>query len=275
MISKNTKKNRMQLVVKSNDLLKKTKFNLTKQEQKIILTLISKIKPNDDKFTEYEFSIQEYCDLVNIDNSSGGNYSYIKKSLEKLLSKVFWLETETKLISVRWLDRAIIEKDSGIVKLKLDEYLKPFLLQLKDNFTQYQLERILPMKSQYSIRLYEFFKCDIWKSYGVDDDNNPIRRKIQVKFEISRLQEQLMCKYKMTKDFKVRVIEPAITEINKFTEIEVSYRFIKTIRKFTHIEFIIQEKMGADKLLEAMDARTEVLGEPTIEQLDGQMMMDF
>ena len=72
-------------VYKSNDLIRKTRYDLTVAEQKIILRLIQLIQPNDESFKWYSFSVQEYCDLCGIDRSSGGNYQYLK-------NKLYWTE---------------------------------------------------------------------------------------------------------------------------------------------------------------------------------------
>ena len=57
---------RNQLVVKHNSLIQKTRYSLSTQQQKIILYLISKIKPDDDELKEYDFvKVSRTC-LVNI-----------------------------------------------------------------------------------------------------------------------------------------------------------------------------------------------------------------
>ena len=52
---------RNQRVIKSNDLIQKSRFHLSLQEQKIILYLISKVKPNDNNFLLAEFDTTEFC----------------------------------------------------------------------------------------------------------------------------------------------------------------------------------------------------------------------
>ena len=48
-------------VVKANELIQKSRFNLTLQQQKIVLYLISQIERNDKEFKLYSFSIQQFC----------------------------------------------------------------------------------------------------------------------------------------------------------------------------------------------------------------------
>ena len=53
-------------VVKANDLIQKSRFNMTLQQQKMILFLISQVSPFDEDFKVYEFSIQEFCRVCGI-----------------------------------------------------------------------------------------------------------------------------------------------------------------------------------------------------------------
>ncbi len=217
---------RFQLVVKHNDLIHKSRFNLSLQEQRIILYLISKIKPDDSSLKSYEFDIQSFCEIIGIEAS--GNYSAIKKVLLSLYRKGFELESETSWRPVNWITKPIVYKQSGIVSLKLDEDLMPFLLDLKNNFTAYELYSILNFKSKYSVQLYELLK------------SNEFKRVFQ--FKIDMLQSQLSSNYERFFDFKRRVIEPSLIEINEQTELDVSVDYIRTGRSFTEIKFIIKNK---------------------------------
>lgn len=213
----------LNVVVKHNDLVNKTRFNLTLQEQRIILYLISKIKPQDKEFTDYEFSVLEFCELVGIECPKG-SYTKLKKTLVSLKNKSFLLEDEKTIRTVDWISKAVIEKDSGIIKIRLDEDLKPYLIDLKNNFTKYELYYILSFKSQYSIRLYELLKA------------NEFKKKFEI--DIDQLQEQLQCKYDFY-DFKRKVIEIALKEINRETELKVEVEYIKVGRAYKKIKFYI------------------------------------
>ena len=58
-------------VNKSNELIQRTRFNFSLQEQKIILYLISHITPYDKEFKLYEFNIQDFCKVCGIDADGG------------------------------------------------------------------------------------------------------------------------------------------------------------------------------------------------------------
>ena len=62
----NKEKTRERLVVKKNELIQKTRYALNSNEQKILLYVISKIKPDDKELYEYDFGLQEICDVLGI-----------------------------------------------------------------------------------------------------------------------------------------------------------------------------------------------------------------
>ncbi len=84
-----------------------------------------------------------------------------RESLYKALSgeRIPGFDTILKVIGalglkLQWLASAEYFEGSGYVELEFSQKLKPFLLQLKDRFTKYQLEYALKLKKSYSIRIY-------------------------------------------------------------------------------------------------------------------------
>ncbi len=65
---------RNKTVTKANDLIQKSRFNLSLQQQKIVLYLISQVTPFDEDFKLYEFSIAEFCRVCGIDDNNGKIY---------------------------------------------------------------------------------------------------------------------------------------------------------------------------------------------------------
>jgi len=119
-------------------------------------------------------------------------------------------------------------------------------LELKNNFTQYELLYTLAMKSQYSIRLYE-----ILKSYEF---------KKTIIYEVDNLKQMLLAEnYKLFGDFKRRVIDIAITEINNLSDISIEYELIKEGHKYVKIKFVIKLKKDLDERLDTWKRIHEVI----------------
>ena len=217
-------------VVKHNDLIQKSRYDLSAQEQRIILYLVSKIKPEDNDLHSYEFEIKEFCEVCGIDYDNGANYKYIKQTLKGLRDKSIWITLENgKETTLAWIDKVTMDKRSGVVEIKIDDMMKPYLLQLKEKFTKYSLYFTLALKSKYSIRLYE-----ILKSY---------QKLEQCEFEIDHLKTMIDAEtHKLFANFKAKVLDIAVREINDCSDILVSYELEKQGRKFNKIKFTLKPK---------------------------------
>lgn len=238
-------------VYKRNDMIQKGRHELTLQEQRCVLYAISKIKPEDNIFQEYTFELSDFYKLCGL---HGDSYTELKSILIGLKQKTWWVETAPNVEStVSWFNKVRTNKKSGTVTVRFDDDMMPYLLELskKDSFyTHYQLKYVLPMKSQYAIRLYELLK-----SYQ--------RNNHEWFFEIESLKKLLNCEqYKDFYDLRRRVLEPAVTEINKFTDIKIAWDSVKEKRKVVRVTFyMVGKKKSA--LLETDRVISEAL--------DGQM----
>jgi len=242
-------------VVKHNDLIQKSRYELSMQEQKIILYLITKIKPEDDEFEEYEFNIKDFCEVCGI-NTSGKNYTDLKDTILNLVKKAFWLKLEDEsIITARWIDRSQIIENSGIIKIKLDELMRPYLLKLKEHFTAYNLYYTLAMKSKYSIRFYELLKSyENLSEYTV---------------EIEELKKMLFAeKYELFGDLKRNVLDTAVREINDYSDISVAYTVEKEGRKVNKIHFKIKPKKDEKERMETFKKIENILNP---NQVQGQL----
>lgn len=248
------RKERSYLVVKDNDLIQKARFNLTVTQQKIIAYIISKIKQDDKEFKYYTISIIDFCYLCGIDKEHF--YTEIKEIIDDLDKKSFWVETDDMIFKFRWFSEVKIIKGSGQVKILLNSEIKKYLLELSKNYTSYELVYILAMKRKYSLRLYEWYK-----SYSY-----------QKKKEISLedLKHILMAEsYNTYRDFRRRILEPAIEEINYYTDLEVKYSKITRGRKVVGLIFYIRFKEPLERYssyLKTLDKINE-----NNKQIQGQM----
>lgn len=225
---------RAMAVYKRNDMIQQARFNLSVQEQRTVLYAISKIQPEDTYLKAYEFDIKDFYKVIGWTNQS---YTEFKAMLKTLSDKSWWAtikrEDGTEFESlVRWFTTARSDKRSGKVTVKFHEDMMPYLLQLAEQdafYTSYNLRYVLPMSSQYAPRLYELLK-----SYG----NNR-----QWFFEIDELKRLLDCQsYARFPDFRRFVLEPAIQEVNKYTDICCTYKPIKEGRKVVRIYFYFDQK---------------------------------
>lgn len=235
-----------QRVVKSNDLIQKSRFDLSLQEQKIILYLISQITPQDEEFKLYEFSIADFCKICGIDHTSGGNYADLKRAVKEISDKSIWINIdEDQETLIRWIEKPYLNKRSGTIKIRLDEDMKPYLLQLKQNFTSYELIFTLRFRSKYSTRLFELVSSIHYRTleeYSREYTINELRRLMGAE------------NYKTWQSFKERALIPAVNEINQYSDKNLTYEIIKRGRAVSGVRLIVSSK----NTLEALRIRSEI-----------------
>lgn len=222
-------------VRKANALIQKSRYNLSTQQQKILLYLISQIRPYDEDFKLYEFDILDFCKVCGIDSTSGKNYETLKQQIKQIADKSYWItledgDTETLL---RWIEKPYIKKRSGVIQIRLDNDMRPFLLKLKEHYTKYELIYTLRFRCKYSIRLYELIKS----VHFHDLDPYTVRYTVEDLAGLIGAE-----RYKEYRDFKHRALLPAVQEINEFSDKTLTYTEIKTGRKVTAIELVISSK---------------------------------
>ena len=235
------------LVVKGNELIQQNRFELSLPEQKTIAFICSMIKPiaTVDKLKgipyqlNYEFNIRDYCKVCGIDYDNGKNYADVKATLKKLSDRSMWLDDGNGEVLVRWLAKVRTNKKSGKALVELDRDLAPFLFDLGQKFTQYQLYNILAMKSSFSVRIYE-----LMKSYAFQKTKT---------FELNELKRLLMVdtvkSYVNFNLFKTKVLDKAQEEINELTDLNIYFEPILKGRKTIKVKFRIELKNAIEKYL--------------------------
>lgn len=145
-------------VVESNDLITRARHDLSSNQLKIIDFLISKIKPDFLYFKDVETSMYELCKVLEI-KQSGRTYNQLTTTINDLRKKdvVIYNPDLQEVIQTGWISSATYSKN-GKVRLRFDDNLKPYLLQLSKNYTQYLLVDTVKLKSKYSILIYKLMR---------------------------------------------------------------------------------------------------------------------
>lgn len=234
-------------VVKSNALIQRSRFQFSTQQQKAIFYIVSKLKPDQADFEWIEFDIPTFCDVCGIDRTSGKNYSDLKAALKGLRDYSIWVELEDgSEQTLSWLSTVNIRSKTGVVKVKIDEMMKPYLLRLRSQFTSFELLYTLVLKSKYSLRLYELLKSYQYKG--------------EQYVELNALQQLLGAEtYDRWYNFKVKVLEQARKEINEFTDIRFTYQTKTQRKRVIGVTFLIEEKEVIQERLDTWEEINKIL----------------
>lgn len=220
----NTTNSSNPLAIQSNALIH-ARYEMTALQKKILLMLISKIQPDDFDFKPYRIYAKDFLKAAELKSTQ--IYGKLKLATEGLLSKVFWIKKPTGVLQITILSSAEYFEGKGVMELCFDPKLKPYLLQLKEQFTIMPLKQVLSLRSVYSIRIYEMlqqFKSTGYFITKVDD--------LKYKLNIDG-------KYRSYNLFKRNVILQAQKELAN-TDMAFTFEEIKAGRRIDIIKFKLQ-----------------------------------
>lgn len=223
-------------ITKSNALIE-AGYRLSLTEIQIILYGISLINPVDKNFPlNYRIDIKRFAELF--DRDHGDVYGAVKKAiLSKFWERDFSYKDEKgKIVTNRWLTQVKHQDKTGYLEIKFSEEVQPYLHQLKKHFTTYYINKISEFKSIYAVRFYEMAIMNLKKSK---------QEKCKFTLKIQEIRDRLELNEKYTRffNFKMRILDTAKKEINKYSDIKFSYTVIKLGRSANEIEFTVSEKL--------------------------------
>ncbi|MDI6496847.1 RepB family plasmid replication initiator protein [Leuconostoc lactis] len=219
----------------------------------LAVSLIDTENPPEDQ-TVY-LSKREMFAFFNVDDSN--KHSRFKEAIEKMQKQAFFQikkehDKGFKFVSivpipyVEWTDY------NDEVKIEFHREIMPYLINLKNNFTQHALSDIAELNSKYAIILYRWLSMNYnqYDHYSVKGG----RREKQVESyrnpEISmhdlRQMTDTVDEYKRFYNFEKWVLKEPLSEITNHTTLNVTYEKIKKVRSIDSIVFHITKKQVAD-----------------------------
>lgn len=245
------KKNNSVVFTQANDLIDGS-YSLTLPEIRwlyLILTKIDSKKPQPEgKYTIYAkeyidfYGLKEigYSQIKNIIKSLGNKPAIVFKYNEKrqrIEEKTIWWFSETE---------QGVGDAYGDVTVRFSDTVREYLYELKESFTQINLEEMVKLDSPVAFRIYSWLMKFKLLNKHKNENGVICTDKLSVDWiKISLGMDGLYPKYS---EFKRRVIEPAVTIINNVTGITVSYEEIKSNRKVESIVFCYIEEKLIDKI---------------------------
>lgn len=215
--------------VAANDIIR-GKQSMTLQTARLIRLLITQVVKEDKDLKTYTCRIADLANFLNVDSSN--LYKHIRTICECAMKSVVYIGTgnpKEPWEMFHWISTAKYD-GNGTLTLRLSDEIKPYVLELEKWFTQYQLKNILEFNSYYAIRLYELLKCR---------DGETKNSQSELEFSIDELRTFFDCekKYKLFADFKRKVIEIAVREINEKSDLMVNPTYKKTGKAITSVVF--------------------------------------
>lgn len=158
-------------------------------------------------------------------------YSRFQEHLKKLQKQVITIKDFdngkiTQIVPIPTVQYGI-KDDDDLIKFEFNKHIMPYLVELKRNYTAYQIDNLRNMNSRYSILMYKFIKMNAWKGAQIVVSVNDYKKYTDTQKQYVRFD-----------NFERRVLIDAVNEINhSYADIVISYDKIKNGRKISAIRF--------------------------------------
>ena len=226
-------------VVMANNMILHSASNLTLNELKLLRFIIMQTEKDDKELFQFEVTVKDLAKLLQINHKD--LYKRVDTMTTHIMQEVIRIgdDSNKKWIKFHWVD--ICRYDNGKINIKISDELKPFLIGLRGSFARYPLSEIISLKSTYAIRIYEILN-------GYMNENNlphaDVSTEISLSIEELRKATDTEKKFERPYDFKKKVVDIAVREINDKSKYHVTATPYKSGKAIVGFDFLIESQAG-------------------------------
>ena len=223
------------LVRKSNRVVEAS-YDLTMQQLRLVHWLSRVVQEDDEDYKYYDIEVPLFLQFLQLkaSNSARDRIREVTKSLQQKTILIRNPNNDEEWEQFAWLRYARVFKKNGCLTLRLsiNPEMLPYIRDLHAAFTKTPFYSITQFRSRYGWRFYEWckqFENTGWLQIEVAD----LRKRLQIgETEYSRFN-----------NLRQRVIEPAIDEINRVSDLDVTLAHtIRRGRSVHALKFTIRKK---------------------------------
>ncbi|WP_261570303.1 replication initiation protein [Escherichia coli] len=217
-------------VVMSNAISRAAQ-SLSLAEKRIIFAAIAQM---GGKYAPVRITAQEYANTFGMPLKQA--YSQLKEASENFFNRYIRFklnevsEIDVDVWKIRWLGAYKYNDGEANVLLHFTPQVMPYLCELEDNFTKYQLSQACALRSVHSWRLLELFEQmntnkenNGWLSISLEDFHHAMESPDSYKTTFGLLRKYM--------------IEPAVKELTEKDHWMIDWKPIKKGRKVVRLEF--------------------------------------
>ncbi|WP_407233720.1 replication initiation protein [Escherichia coli] len=240
--NKNSDCNDVQSLLAQGNQLLEGAYDITLIEMRLLYLALTKIDSRKPQpANEYTLFAKEYRDTFSLDSKNC--YEQLKSAASSLGSKPIvtyeWNEAKKRIDAVKrfWFSsiRYGVGNSESDITLRFSDSVSQYLYELKSEFTQMNLEHMVKLDTPFSFRLYSWLYK--YKNLNRNKKHSGVISTDPITIEWMKERTGLTGKYPVYKDFKKRVLDPAVDIINANTNLSVTYEGIKSGRKIESVVF--------------------------------------
>lgn len=267
-------------IYKSNALIQKIRNSLSLKEQQIFYLLLKQIKKDDKTLQEHTFKMTQVLNTLKLADGKKAREA-IENAVLHMRQTAFWyIDKDGTKQTIGVLTGAKISPDRKQITLKLDDALRPYLLQLDGKFTELPFRYITSgIKKRYTMPLFEYLRSYALLGLKKNYEGKVITPKDHrwtVKVSAAELREILNCidKYPSWKEFRRTVINKAAKEIEEYTNIKIiAIQQETSIKNIDQVVFFCS--FQGEKSQEEKIKSTNMTNEESDEEFEKKLVEDY
>ena len=218
-----------EIEIRQHNAITAARYDYSACQLDLLFCLLAQLKKEDSPDIPYRINIGD------VERMTGRqwNYQQLQEATADMGSRMFEVESDKTYKQLWMFQKVEYIKGQGCLEIVLSKFIRPYLFELKDNFTSYQLHSALKLSSKYAKRIYQL--ASQWKDIGETKAYtvNELKLMLKLKDPHGKQPEQ----FEKFSQFKARVLDIAMRQINEHTDIKINYNLIKQGRSFHSIRF--------------------------------------
>ena len=217
----------MNKYVKQHHAITEARYDLSAIEKNMFYLLLGALKDDDPPEKEYLVDISKSPVLKDVPLEE------LRHAARNLLSRPYYINKPNgNILAVTLMTRVSYDETTALLGIVVARQMLPYLIDLKNDYTEFELDIALSLKSKYSKRIYEMLSHH--KDAGI------------MHITVDELKYRLALKDPKKKKetytwtpFKEVVLETAKKELQEHADITFTYDAKKTGNKYTDLTFHI------------------------------------
>ena len=206
-----------QLIFQDNAITT-ARYSMSALEKNIMYMVMAQLGKNDPVDRYYKIVARDLMERT----SKEIRYAEFKEATSRLREReITILRDNGNVLQIGLISSAEYIQGAGVIEIGLDPKIRPYIFELKENFTSFELNMVLSLNSKFSKRLYEMLAQ--FRSTGV------------LRVSVLELKERLKLidtktgeeQYEKWSAFEKYVLKVAQKELEKHTDIIFDYKLKK------------------------------------------------
>lgn len=217
--------------IRQHNAITSARYDYSACQMDIFFYLLSCLKRDDNPDQEYTIYIKD----VEAITGRQWNYQQLREATADMGARMFEVETEQRYQQLWMFQKVDYIKGKGCLQIQLAQPIRPYIFNLKENFTSYQLHSALKLSSKYAKRIYQIVSQ--WKDKESTRTYTLDELKCMLYLKDPKGKEPEL--FQNISQLKARVLDTAVRQVSEHTDLRIDYVLIKRGKAYESIRFSI------------------------------------